>query len=183
MYLLFSYTVRSDIRYLENGIDCTFLRDINKLPDDYKYKLNQDSLETLLYGFFEYYSTFDFQTNGICIREGMLIRKPTRSALHITNPLETTLNVSKNVNLYHLNHIISKSHDAIYALETADKSNSDNWGIMTLLKINNMINLRKSNNTEEHTIKEYSENHSYEISDEVSLVNIDETKAKKKETV
>lgn len=173
--------MRNDIRCLENGIDCTFLRDINKLPNDYKYKSNQDSLETLLYGFFEYYSTFDFQTNGICIREGMLIRKPTRSALHITNPLETTLNVSKNVNLYELNRIISKSHDAIYALETADKSSNDNWGIMALLKVNNMINRRTNNRVQ--TIKEYSEDHSYKISDEVSLINIDETKAKKKETV
>lgn len=173
--------MRNDIRCLENGIDCTFLRDINKLPDDYRYKLNQDSLETLLYGFFEYYSTFDFQMNGICIREGMLIRKPTRSALHITNPLETTLNVSKNVNLYELNRIISKSHDAIYMLETTDKASSDNWGIMALLKVNNMISPRKLNNTEEQIVKEYSEDHSYEISNEISLIN--ETKTKKKEIV
>lgn len=177
---------RNDSRCAENGVDCTFLRDINKLPAD--YKSNQDSLETLLCGFFEYYSTFDFHTNGICIREGVQIRKPSRSALHITNPLETTLDVCKNVTLYEVNRIISRSHDAIYALETADeKFKDDGWGLMTLLKLNhkNTTNLKKLNSTEEQTIKEYSENHSYEISDkfEISEVNIDETETKKKETV
>lgn len=150
--------------------------------------MNQDSLETLLYGFFEYYSTFDFQTHGICIREGVQIRKPSRSALHITNPLETTLDVCKNVSIYEVNRIISKSHDAVYALETADeKLKTNSWGLMPLLKLNNKnaTNLTKLNSTEEQTIKEFSESHSYEISDkfEISEVNIDETETKKKETV
>ncbi|KYN05718.1 PREDICTED: poly(A) RNA polymerase, mitochondrial isoform X2 [Cyphomyrmex costatus] len=183
------YATSDDVRCAENGIDCTFLRDISKLPPDYKYKTNQDSLETLLYDFFEYYSTFDFQMYGICIREGVQIRKPSRSALHITNPLETTLNVCKNVSLYELNRIISKSHDAIYMLETTERFESNSWGIMTLLKMNNdnIVNLKKSNTTKEQTknIEEYSEDNSYEISDkfEVSEVNIDETKTKKEETV
>lgn len=173
------------MRTAENGIDCTFLRDINKLPADYKYKSNQDSLETLLYGFFEYYSTFDFHVNGICIREGVQIRKPSRSPLHITNPLETTLNVCKNVSLYELNRIITKLHDAIYALETSDKSRSVNWGVTALLKINNanMINLKKlSSSKEQISEEEYSGDPSYEISDKFE-VNIDETETKKKETV
>ncbi|KYN09461.1 Poly(A) RNA polymerase, mitochondrial [Trachymyrmex cornetzi] len=185
------YSTRDDVRYAENGIDCTFLRDINKLPPDYKYRINQDSLETLLFDFFEYYSTFDFQTYGICIREGVQIRKPSRSALHITNPLETTLNVSKNVSLYELNRIISKLHDAIYVLETTDKFENNSWGIMTLLKVNNDNgHLKKSNTTkgQKKNIEEYLEDsyeNSYEISDkfEVSEANIDETKTKKKETV
>ncbi|XP_011862095.1 PREDICTED: poly(A) RNA polymerase, mitochondrial [Vollenhovia emeryi] len=180
------HATRTDIRCTNNGIDCTFLRDINKLPIDYKYKPNQDSLETLLHGFFEYYSTFDFQTKGICIREGVEIRKPSRSPLHITNPLETTLNVCKNVTPHEVNHIITKSHDAIYTLETADKSNSINWGIMALLKIHNdTINLNKLNGMEEKAMKEYSENHSYGVSDklEVNEDNIDEAKTQKTETV
>ncbi|XP_018302048.1 poly(A) RNA polymerase, mitochondrial isoform X2 [Mycetomoellerius zeteki] len=185
------YSSRDDIRCAENGIDCTFLRNINKLPPDYKYKTNQDSLETLLYDFFEYYSTFDFQTYGICIREGMQIRKPSHSALHITNPLETTLNVCKNVSLHELNRIISKTHDAIYALETTNKLESNSWGIMTLLKINNgNAELKKSSTTKGQTekIKEYpkdSYENSYKISDkfEVSETSIDETITKKKETV
>ncbi|XP_011175208.1 poly(A) RNA polymerase, mitochondrial [Solenopsis invicta] len=183
--MLKTYATRNDMRTAENGIDCTFLRDINKLPADYKYKSNQDSLETLLYGFFEYYSTFDFHVNGICIREGVQIRKPSRSPLHITNPLETTLNVCKNVSLYELNRIITKLHDAIYALETSDKSRSVNWGVTALLKINNanMINLKKlSSSKEQISEEEYSGDPSYEISDKFE-VNIDETETKKKETV
>lgn len=183
MYLLSPYTARNDVRCTNNGIDCTFLRDINKLPADYKYKSNQDDLETLLHGFFEYYSTFDFHTYGICIREGVQIRKPSRSALHINNPLETVLNVCKNVSLYELNRIISKAHEAVYALEIANKSSSM-WGLMTLLKINNnATDLRKLNSAAEQTLEEYSKNHSYEISDkfEVNEANIDETKTKKKE--
>lgn len=184
MYLLSSYTARNDIRCTDNGVDCTFLRDINKLPADYKYKSNQNDLETLLHGFFEYYSTFDFHMYGICIREGVEIRKPSNSALHINNPLETMLNVCKNVNLYELNRIISKAHEAMYALEIADKSESI-WGLMALLKLNyaDAINPRKLNSAEEQTLEEYSKDHSYEISDkfEVSEANIDETKTKKKE--
>ncbi|KAG5311863.1 PAPD1 protein, partial [Pseudoatta argentina] len=182
------HSTSNDVRCTENGVDCTFLRDINKLPPDYKYKINQDSLETLLYDFFEFYSTFDFQTYGICIREGVQIRKPSRSALHITNPLETTLNVSKNVSLYELNRIISKTHNAIYALETTDKFGNNSWGIMTLLKVNNSTGDLKKSKRQMKNIKEYSEDsykNSYEISDkfEVSEANIDETKTKKKETV
>lgn len=175
--------MRNDIRLTDNGIDCTFLRDINKLPDDYKYKTNQDSLEMLLYGFFEYYSTFDFYIHGICIREGAKIRKPSRSVLHICNPLETTLNVCKNVNLYELNRIIMKSQDAIYTLETADKSSSNNWGIMALLKTNNndIVNSKKLNSMVEQTIEEL-ENHSNEISDKFEM-NVDERKTKKTEIV
>jgi len=140
----------------------------------------------LLFGFFEYYSKFEFNIYGICIREGTRIRKPSRSVLHITNPLETTLNVCKNVNLYELNRIILKSHDAVYALETNDKSRSNDWGIITLLKVNNnTTNLRKSNSMEEKIVEEYSEANSYEISDkfEVGEANIDETKTKEKGTV
>ncbi|XP_011061541.1 PREDICTED: poly(A) RNA polymerase, mitochondrial isoform X2 [Acromyrmex echinatior] len=182
------YSTDNDVRCAENGIDCTFLRDINKLPPDYKYKINQDSLETLLYDFFEFYSIFDFQKYGICIREGVQIRKPSRSALYITNPLETTLNVSKNVSLYELNRIISKTHDAIYTLETTDKFGSNGWGIMTLLKINNSNGDLKKSKRQMKNIEEYSEDsyeNSYEISDkfEVSEANIDETKTKKKEIV
>ncbi|KAL0107739.1 hypothetical protein PUN28_014788 [Cardiocondyla obscurior] len=177
------YASRSDARYAESGgIDCTFLRDISKLPADYKYKLNQDNLETLLHGFFEYYSTFNFQTYGICIREGVKIRKPSRSPLHITNPLETTLNVCKNVNLYELDHIISKSHNALYTLETDDKSKSNSWGIMNILKLNNIMNVRKSNSTREQINEQLSENHSYVNTEKFEDSEVDEAKTKKKET-
>lgn len=157
------------------------------MPAEYKYKSNQDNLESLLHGFFDFISTFDFHTKGICIREGMPIRKPTRAALYINNPLETTLNVSKNVNIYELNHITEKAHEAIYLLETTDKnSRSNNWGLMALLNtksvdIRNMIIVK--NKEEQQSIADYSEDYSHEISEVINEANIDQPKEKKEETV
>lgn len=152
------------------------------MPVEYKYKLNNDTLETLLYGFFEYYSKFDFYTNGICIRRGIPIRKPSQSALHITNPFETMLNVSKNVNIYEVNRIIQKLHDALYTLETADTSRSHSWGLMTLLMKPN-LNLQYIFKTK--SIKENIENCS-EDSPEISKYEdseVDVNQSKRKETV
>ncbi|XP_014471908.1 PREDICTED: poly(A) RNA polymerase, mitochondrial isoform X2 [Dinoponera quadriceps] len=178
------YATCDDARHSENGIDCTFLRDVQKLPNEYKYKLNQDDLEHLLFGFFEYFSTFDFYMKGICIREGVPIRKPSHSALHIVNPLETTLNVSKNVSIFELNRLTEKAHDAIFTLETSDKSKYTNWGIMNLLKINNvnMANFSQLNVTESPNVANNSlKNHSHEIPEKI--VNDDDIQPKKKETV
>lgn len=181
--VLKSYATRDDIRCTENGIDCTFLRDLEKLPAEYKYKSNQDNLESLLYGFFEYISTFDFHTRGICIREGMPIPKPSRSALHITNPLETTLNVCKNVNIYEVNRITEKAHDAVYILETTDKPRDYTWGFMDLLNMKNVdiMDMLKFNSSKEQSTADYLEDHSHEIS-EVNEVDINQPKKKKKET-
>lgn len=125
------------------------------------YKVTQDNLETLFHGFFEYYATFDFYTKGICIREGIPIRKPTRTALHITNPLETTLNVSRNVNVYELNRITQKAHDALYILETADNSISSCSVFMTLLDIKIDVNRTNFNSKIKKDIPDFSKDHSY----------------------
>lgn len=166
-FFFLSLIAHDDIRCTENGIDCTFLRDINKLPVQYKYKANQDTLQTLLYGFFEYYSTFDFFTKGICIRESVPIRKPSQSPLHITNPLETALNVSKNVNIYELNRLTQKIHNALFTLETSDKLDSSSWGLLGLLKMKvriNTLDITNLSNIEEENIKSHSENYSSEVS-------------------
>lgn len=180
----FLFIAFDDVRCTENGIDCTFLRNLEKLPPEYKYKSNQDNLESLVYGFFEFISTFDFHTKGICIREGVPIRKPSRSALHITNPLETTLNVCKNVNIYELNRLTEKAHDAIYILETTDNSRNNNWGLMTLLNMKNIdiMDIVKLNNKKEQSITNSLEDF-HEIF-EGNEVNINQPKKKKKkETV
>ncbi|XP_011260342.1 poly(A) RNA polymerase, mitochondrial [Camponotus floridanus] len=183
--VLKTYATSDDIRCTENGIDCTFLRNLEKLPPEYKYKSNQDNLESLLHGFFDYISTFDFHTKGICIREGVPIRKPSRSALHITNPLETTLNVCKNVNIYELNRITEKAHDAIYILETTDNSRNSNWGLAALLNMKNIdiMNMIKLNNKkEENTTNSLEEIHEISEVNEVDI-NQPKKKKKKKETV
>ncbi|EFN77484.1 Poly(A) RNA polymerase, mitochondrial [Harpegnathos saltator] len=190
--MLKTYATRDDIRHTENGIDCTFLRDINKLPNEYKYKSNQENLEALLLDFFEFYSLFDFYTKGICIREGIPIRKPSRLPLHIVNPLETTLNVAKNVTIYELNRLKEKAHDAIFILETSDKSNYINWGIMNLLKIKyidtigiSQLNMVQNVTPEEKNSREniednIQESHSQEISEKITNNNDIQPKKKTK---
>ncbi|KAL6443993.1 hypothetical protein ACFW04_001747 [Cataglyphis niger] len=171
------YATRDDIRCAENGIDCTFQRNLEKLPAEYKYKSNQDNLESLLYGFFKFISTFNFYTDGICIREGTVIPKPSSSALYITNPLETTLNVCKNVNTYELNLINEKAHDALFILETHNSKNNNDWGIMALLKMKNfeIMDMLKLNRKEQNIV-DYLENYS----DEISKVDINPSQKKKK---
>ncbi|XP_032669267.1 poly(A) RNA polymerase, mitochondrial isoform X2 [Odontomachus brunneus] len=176
----------SDARYTADGIDCTFLRDIRKLPNEYKNKLNHDDLETLMFGFFEYYSTYDFYTKGICIRTGIPIRKPTSSPLHIINPLQTMLNVSKNVSIFELNRLVQKAHDALFTLETANKLQYNNWGIMSLLKIKQpeVINLSQFNIVESRNVKgNSSENHSHETSEKVVSIDNTQPVEKTEETV
>lgn len=179
------FIASDDIRCTENGIDCTFLRNLEKLPPEYKYKSNQDNLESLLHGFFDYISTFDFHTKGICIREGVPIRKPSRSALHISNPLETTLNVCKNVNIYELNRITEKAHDAIYILEATDNSRNSNWGLTALLNMKNidiMDMIKLNNKKEQNTTNSLEEIHEISEVNEVDI-NQPKKKKKKKETV
>ncbi|XP_043598405.1 poly(A) RNA polymerase, mitochondrial isoform X2 [Bombus pyrosoma] len=60
-------------------------------------RTNDESLHSLLFNFFEYYSIFDFKTQAICIRDGRFKLKNDFSPLHIHNPFDATLNVSKNV--------------------------------------------------------------------------------------
>lgn len=169
--LFFCFLVaHEDIRHAENGINCTFLRNIQNLPPQYKYKSNQDNLEKLLHDFFEYYSTFDFYTKGICIREGTPIGKPSRSALHIVNPFETTLNVSKNVNVYELNRITGKAHDALFVLETIDTSTEGDWGLTALLKMKKNVihtNIPKLNSAEEQSVEDDLKSYSHEISNKI----------------
>nr|XP_012233915.1 PREDICTED: poly(A) RNA polymerase, mitochondrial isoform X1 [Linepithema humile] len=181
---LISCATDNDARCTENGINCIFLRNVEKLPVEYRHKSNNDSLETLLYGFFEYYSKFDFHTKGICIRRGIPIQKPSHSALHITNPFETMLNVSKNVNIHEVNRILQKLHDALYTLETADTSRSNNWGLMTLMtKLNLYVrHTLKSKRTKEN-IEDSTEDFSPEISDKYGDSEVDVNQSKRKETV
>lgn len=139
----------------------------------------------LLHGFFEYYSKFDFHTNGICIRRGIPIRKPSHAALQITNPFETGLNVSKNVNHHEVNRIIQKANDALYILETADTFKGNNsWGLMNLLKMKtslSLLNVCEARSRKEN-IKDSLEDYSPEI-DKYEDSEIDVNQSKRKETV
>ncbi|XP_010640320.1 poly(A) RNA polymerase, mitochondrial isoform X2 [Fukomys damarensis] len=75
------------------GNNCTFIRDLNKI----KPSENTETVELLLKEFFEYFGNFAFNKNSISIRQGREQNKPDSSPLHIQNPFETSLNISKNI--------------------------------------------------------------------------------------
>ena len=84
--------------------------------------VNDESLQSLLYHFFEYYSTFDFKTQAICIKDGKFKPKNDFSPLYIHNPFDTTLNVSKNVNSTELIRLIDHFQRAFnIMLNSAEK--------------------------------------------------------------
>ncbi|XP_012171590.1 poly(A) RNA polymerase, mitochondrial isoform X3 [Bombus terrestris] len=84
--------------------------------------VNDESLLSLLYHFFEYYSTFDFKTQAICIKDGKFKPKNDFSPLYIHNPFDTTLNVSKNVNSTELIRLIDHFQKAFnIMLNSAEK--------------------------------------------------------------
>lgn len=125
-----------DTYVTEDGINCTFLRDMRKLN---KPNENKESLESLLIEFFEFYSQFDFASKAVCLNEPVAITKPEHCALYIVNPLERGLNVSKNVSIEELDRFKIEARNAAWVLESQDGSKGKNWGILSLFQ-----NKRKS---------------------------------------
>ena len=100
---LFS-TEKSDECTSEEGIDCTFLRNIK----GFEHVLNASntrpevanlSLSELLSGFFEFYANFNFNESSVCVLSGTYQpkRRQVNHILDIVNPLEPRLNVAANV--------------------------------------------------------------------------------------
>lgn len=132
----FNLLVRSatpaDIRVTEDDINCTFLRDLNRL--EFK-TTNKDSLHVLLREFFEFYSKFNFHENGISIIEGKSMIKVDYSAMWITNPLEPELNVSKNVSYEELERLKFEAKNASWIMETTERAKLDtDWGLLALFR-------------------------------------------------
>uniref|UniRef100_A0A182QS77 Poly(A) RNA polymerase, mitochondrial n=1 Tax=Anopheles farauti TaxID=69004 RepID=A0A182QS77_9DIPT len=86
---------------------------------------NPSTLEQLLVQFFEFYSQFDFNQRAISLNLGTTILKPDHSPMYIVNPLETVLNVSKNVNLEEMELFRMQVRNALWLLETHGKEASD----------------------------------------------------------
>lgn len=118
----------------EENLNCTFLRDLNRLPAD-SYAQNDDDLHTLLFKFFEFYSQFDFQDKAISINEGRPIRKPNSHPIYIVNPLEQALNVSRNVSYEECERLRLEVRNAAWHLESCmDGHKTDDWGILGLIE-------------------------------------------------
>ncbi|XP_004702509.1 poly(A) RNA polymerase, mitochondrial [Echinops telfairi] len=116
------------------GHNCTFTSDLNRI----KPSGNTETLELLLMEFFEYFGNFAFNKNSINIRQGREQNKPESSPLHIQNPFETSLNVSKNVNQSQLQKFVDLARESAWILQQEDKARPSSashqpWGLAALL--------------------------------------------------
>ncbi|CAH2090616.1 unnamed protein product [Euphydryas editha] len=131
--LLVSCAGKEDTRIAEENLKCTFVRDLNKLPPE-SYGQNDDDLQTLLFKFFEFYSQFDFENKAISINEGRAIRKPNSLPLYIVNPLEQSLNVSRNVSHEECERLRLEVRNAAWHLESCPARSAEGWGALGLLE-------------------------------------------------
>lgn len=129
----------ADIRVTEDGINCTFARDLDRLGFRSR---NTSNLSELLLQFFEFYSQFDFHNRAISLNEGRALAKPDHSAMYIVNPLEQLLNVSKNVSLEECERLRIEVRNAAWILEseventtlTEAERHEQSWGLLNLFK-------------------------------------------------
>lgn len=126
-------TEKDDVRIAEENLDCTFARDLNKLPADC-YGQSDANLQTLLLQFFEFYAQFDFQNKAISVYDGCTIRKPNNLPLYIQNPLDQALNVSRNVSYEECERLKVEVRNAAWQLEGAGDQRADDWGIIGLIE-------------------------------------------------
>ncbi|XP_008848745.1 poly(A) RNA polymerase, mitochondrial isoform X1 [Nannospalax galili] len=121
-------------RCVIEGSNCTFIQDLNKI----KPSGNTETLELLLKEFFEYFGNFSFNKNSINIRQGKEQNKPDSSPLHIQNPFEPSLNISKNVSQSQLQKLVDLARESAWILQQEDRhqpspSSKRPWGLTTLL--------------------------------------------------
>ncbi|XP_006177973.1 poly(A) RNA polymerase, mitochondrial [Camelus ferus] len=138
------------------GHNCTFVRDLNKI----KPSGNTETLELLLKEFFEYFGNFAFNKNSINIRQGKEQNKPESSPLHIQNPFETSLNISKNVSQSQLQKFVDLARESAWILHQEDKgrpspSGNQPWGLAALLlpSVANGVSLAKKKKPASERIK------------------------------
>ncbi|XP_014275726.1 poly(A) RNA polymerase, mitochondrial [Halyomorpha halys] len=111
---LFKLAGPNDTRYAEE-INCSFIRD----PTNVRLDLDHSkTMEKLLLGFFQFYQNFDFNSKAISLCSGKIINKPDYSPIYIVNPLERSLNVSKNVSLEEVERLRIETRNAAWILET-----------------------------------------------------------------
>lgn len=121
-----------------------------------KAKLNDKSSENLLLLFFKFYSSFDFKEYGCCLKTGKIIKKIDDSPLYIKNPLQSDLNISRNVSLFELKKFQQYAACAADILEHKLFPGSlDNTTLLTKFLTNN-IYFKHSN-----ALKTHSQSSSY----------------------
>lgn len=124
-----------------DGNDCTFISDFNKI----QLQRNTETLEQLLFDFFEFYSTFPFNRMSVNIRKGKEQNKPELGPLYIQNPFETSMNVSKNVNSIQLERFVALCQESAWLLQQKDSTTARSgapWGLATLLLPSQVIGIK-----------------------------------------
>ncbi|KAF7245836.1 Poly(A) RNA polymerase, mitochondrial [Varanus komodoensis] len=120
-------------KHVIEGFDCTFVSDLNKI----KPTRNTETLDDLLADLFEFFGNFAFNKYSLNIRKGKEQNKPEASSLHIQNPFEQNLNISKNVNVKQLEKFVALARESAWLLQQAGKdpssSHSQPWGLAALL--------------------------------------------------
>ncbi|OQV13297.1 Poly(A) RNA polymerase, mitochondrial [Hypsibius exemplaris] len=92
-----------------------------------------DEMKTLLVEFFEFYSSFDFKRQAISVIEGVAYPKPDFGSLFIENPVETNLNICKNLSADELDRVVVSIRTAVWSLQGSPDSSSDGGpGILKL---------------------------------------------------
>lgn len=120
----------NDVRITNEGINCTFLRDVSRLD---RGVVNKKTLDQLLLGFFEYFASFDFNTNAISLNFGRTINKPEYSALYIVNPLEVHFNVSKNISSEEMERFRIELRNAAWTIDSS-LVNTNSFNLLDLFK-------------------------------------------------
>ena len=85
--------------------------------------------------FLEFYGKFNFNTHAISLVSGKTFAKPENTPLYLENPIETELNVSKNVMDTNLANFQQGCREALDQLSSCGGcSLQQPWGVMSVLK-------------------------------------------------
>ena len=99
--------------------------------------------ESLLHGFFVFYSTFDFSTNSISIAEGCTFPKSAdASPIHVENPLCIGANICQNVDRKSLNRLTVAMETAAKKMETFSETMSQGVSHLDILFQSDSMELR-----------------------------------------
>jgi len=136
LHVLQSNARPEDKRTMEDGLDCTFLRDVAKIRQ-LQGEQSSATLGELLQDFIEYYRDFNFRYHCLSPLTGTVLIKQSHDPLHIQNPLQPELNVSRNVT-------IEETHKIIEAFKTTrltEKGQEERWGLCQFLESGDGLNL------------------------------------------
>lgn len=100
-----------------------------------KAEVNDKSVENFLKLFFSFFANFNFEEHGVCLKTGKIIENNSGHPLYIRNPLNLSLNVSKNVSLVELNKFKSLLVIASDILNEKETPQSETFAKIFNLKV------------------------------------------------